>query len=177
MCGIRNQEVVEILDAHERFEKEDSVERFRHIVGAVSLFSRSEGYDNVFRLAKEFYEAALSMKSWEDVQCLVEHYCRISKETVNDSLRLLVLGLLDVLEDEREEMKRQTSVEKMISEAMEVKLNFSSSKGKGLREVYVQAGSKEQFEVILNFLIDHPRCDDKLRKAALLLVERLEMIP
>ena len=173
MCGVRNEEVFSMISEGQKpVVLLSATERLRQVIVAQNL--QVHGPDRVtsLKLAEEFYKGCLEVGEWPDVVALANKYLDIAGRENNDYLRYLIRSLLDVLEEagqssgdgERAEMQER------IAKAFLVKLDFTSSKGLTLKEVYERAGSKEQFAVILKFLWDHPRCSGELKEAVAILM-------
>ena len=175
MCGIRCEAVFEILNrTSSPVPYKKPVERLEQIIEAQNLWPAGADRSVSHAMAIEFYQKCLDFSEWEDVVALSYQYLQESKRTNNEYLKWLILSLLDVLEDAFCPVEEQTKLK--LNEALEVILNFSSSKGKKLREIYRQAGTAEQFQVILDFILGHKKCSEEVRQAAMFLSEHLEMI-
>ena len=178
MCGVRKEEVFEILiGAKKPVKYKTPIERLKQIVEAQNLFSIGSKREEALVLAAEFYQGCLDKMEWEAVSELSYQFIERSRQDDNEYLRWLILSVLDVVEEECMQISRRQCLEKQIAQAMEVIVNFSSSKGKRLKEIYAQAGSKEQFRVILEFMVSHARCSDELRTASECLLCNYDMIP
>lgn len=178
MCGVRKEEVFEILIVAKKPVKyKTPIERLKQIVEAQNLFSIGSKREEALVLAAEFYQGCLDKMEWEAVSELAYQFIERSRQDDNEYLRWLILSVLDVVEEECMQASRRQFLDEQIAQAMEVVVNFSSSKGKRLKEIYAQAGNKNQFRVILEFMVSHARCSDELRAASEFLLNNYGVIP
>lgn len=179
MCGIRKEEVFDVLeDAKKPFVYLSPMERLRQIVNAQALYPHGEKRTESLDQAAEFYDQCLMLPTWEAVSEFAFQYLGKAEVESNEFLRWLIVTLMDVLEEEcRQAMyEKKDDISVLLRKVLAVRLNFSSSKGQTLLQVYERAGSKEQFWVILKFLSDHPRCGSELKQSVDYLMEHLDQL-
>ncbi len=167
MCGVRREEVFSALkDGRKPMVLKSATERLLQVIAAQNL--QAHGHDRIasLELAEKYYEECLNLSDWTDVVNMTQKYLDVASKANNAYLRYLILSLLDVLEEKGQCADDEAvRVHELLAKAFSVRLDFTSSKGLSLKEVYERAGSKEQFMVILRFLADHPRCSGELREA------------
>ena len=178
MCGVRRSEVFTMLeDAKRPVYNLTAIDRFKQVMAAQNLYPHGMGREYAIDQATEFYERSLEEKEWDVVVELAKEYFEIGQHTGNEFLRWLIASLLDVLEEsERLESKRNEEIKKRIRKAMDVKLNFSTSKGKSFSEIYEQAENKNQFLVVLKYVSENPKADENVKAASNDLISFMDQI-
>lgn len=178
MCGIRKEEVFSLLqEARKPVVLKSATERLQQVLVTQNLQTHGNNRIESLDQAKQYYEECLAVSDWSEVVKLTSKYLDAAVKKNNDYLRYLILSILDVLEETEGIGSIDTKpVSRMLEEAFLIKLDFTSSKGLSLKEVYERAGSKDQFMVILKFLSDHPRCNGELREAVDTLMKHYDEI-
>ena len=178
MCGVKKDTVFMMLtEGQKPVVLRSATERLQQVIETQNLLFHGQDRMASLKLAKEYYKECLLLGDWTVVEAVTRKYLDIACKENNNYLRYLILSLLDVLEEKEQTVNNdRVKAKEELTKAFSVYLDFTSSKGLSLNEVYERAGSKDQFLVILKFLWDHPRCVGDLREAVDYLMKHVDDI-